>query len=69
VLSWEGVRPKPKKIESIKECQSFLLAKEVRSFLELANFYKKFIKDFLALAKLFTDLLKKEGLFEWKGEG
>ncbi len=64
MLSWEGVKPNPKKIESIKECQSFLLAKEVRSFLGLVNFYKKFIKDFSALAKLLIDLLKKEGLFE-----
>jgi hypothetical protein len=43
-------------------------AKGVRSFLRLANFYKKFIKDFSTLAKLFTNLLKKEGSFEWKHE-
>ncbi len=43
-------------------------AKGVRSFLGLANFYRKFIKDFLSLAKPLTDLLKKEGLFEWKGK-
>jgi len=43
-------------------------AKGVRSFLRLANFYKKFIKDFSTLAKLLTNLLKKEGSFEWKHE-
>jgi flagellar biosynthesis protein FlhB len=68
VLSHEGVRPNLKKIELIKEWQNLSLAKRVRSFLGLANFYKKFIKDFLALAKLFIDLLKKEGSFGWKGE-
>ncbi len=61
------MRPNRKKIESIRECQSLVSAKEVRSFLGLANFYMKFIKDFSTLAKSFTDLLKKEGLFEWKG--
>ncbi len=68
VLSQEGVRPNPKKIKSIKEWKNLNLAKKVKSFLGLANFYKKFIKDFLALAKLFIDLLKKEGSFGWKGE-
>jgi hypothetical protein len=40
--------------------------KGVRLFLGLANFYMKFIKDFFALAKLFTNFLKKKGLFKWK---
>jgi hypothetical protein len=42
--------------------------KRVKFFLRLANFYRKFIKDFSVLAKPPTDLLKKEGLFEWKDE-
>jgi hypothetical protein len=45
-----------------------MFVKDVRSFLGLVNFYKKFIKDFLALAKPFTNLLKKEKSIEWKGE-
>jgi hypothetical protein len=68
VLSREGVMFDPKKIELIKEWQSLVPAKGVRSFLGLANLYRKFIKDFLALAKLPTNLLKKEGLFKWKGK-
>jgi hypothetical protein len=68
VLSQEGVRPDPKKMESIKEWQNLMPAKGVKSFLGLANFYKKFIKDFLSLAKPLIDFLKKEGSFEWKGK-
>ncbi len=64
----KGVRSDPRKMESIKEWQNLMPAKGVRSFLGLANFYRKFIKDFLSLAKPLTDLLKKEGLFEWKGK-
>ncbi len=60
------MRLDPRKIESIKEWQNLSLAKGVRSFLGLVNFYKKFIKDFFALAKPFNNLLKKEGSFEWK---
>jgi hypothetical protein len=42
--------------------------KGVKSFLGLANFYKKFIKDLSTLVKLLTNLLKKQGSFEWKGK-
>jgi hypothetical protein len=56
-------RVDPKKIESIKEWQSPMSTKGVRSLLGLANFYNKFIKDLLVLAKLFIDLLKIEGSF------
>jgi hypothetical protein len=62
------VRPNPKKIESIKEWESLVSTKGVRLFLGLANFYKKFIKDFSTLAKPLIDLLKKDGSFEWKGK-
>jgi hypothetical protein len=58
----------PKKIESIKKWQSSRSIKRVRSFLGLVNFYRKLIKNFLALAKSFTDFLKKEGSFEWRGK-
>jgi len=68
VLSWEGARLDPKTIESIKEWQSPDLTKGVKSFLGLPKFYKKFIKDFSALAKPLIDLLKKEVLFEWKDD-
>jgi hypothetical protein len=68
VLSWEGVRLDPRKIESIKEWQGLASANGVRSFLGLANFYKKFIKDLYALTKPFINFLKKEGSFKWKDE-
>jgi hypothetical protein len=37
-------------------------------FLGLTNFYMKFIKDFFALAKPFTDIFNKEWSFEWNDE-
>ncbi len=68
VLFREGVKPNPKKIESIKEWQSLVSTKGVKSFLGLANFYRKFKKDFPTLTKPLIDLLKKKGSFKWKGE-
>jgi hypothetical protein len=65
-LFWEGVRPNPKKIESFMEWQSPISAKGVKSLLGLTNFYRKFIRDFLTLAKPFTNLLELP--FEKKDE-
>jgi hypothetical protein len=64
VLSWEKVRPNPKKIKYFMEWQNPISAKGVKSFLRLTNYYRKFIKDFLTLAKLLTNLLELP--FEWK---
>ncbi len=53
------------KVQTIKKWQSSTTMKGVRSFLGLANFYKKFIKDFLALARPLFELPTKELSFEW----
>jgi hypothetical protein len=46
----------------------FSATKGIQSFLRLANFYRKFIMGFLALAKPLINLLKKELPFEWRNE-
>ena len=33
--------------------------KEIQKFLELANYYQQFIKDFVTIASLLHDLVKK----------
>jgi hypothetical protein len=43
-------------------------ASEIRSFLELAGYYRRFIKDFCKIAKLMTRLLEKNKDFNWTKE-
>ena len=38
---------------------------EIRSFLGLAGYYRRFVKDFSKLAKPMTQLLKKESKYVW----
>ena len=40
--------------------------KGVRSFLGLANFYRRFIQDYAQVVRPLNDLLKKDVVFEWK---
>jgi hypothetical protein len=44
ILSREGLRPDPKKLETIRDWKSLVTIKGMRSFLGLVNFYQKFIK-------------------------
>ena len=38
---------------------------ELRSFLGLANFYRRFIKDYAKIAAPLTDLLKGDSKLKW----
>jgi hypothetical protein len=53
------VRPDPGKIEAIREMPAPRDVKELRSFLGMANYYRRFIKDFAELAEPLTTLTKK----------
>ncbi|XP_066383559.1 uncharacterized mitochondrial protein AtMg00860-like [Miscanthus floridulus] len=65
VLSAEGVAVDPAKIEVVKEWEQPRNVTEVRSFLGLAGYYHRFIKNFSKIARLMTNLLKKTKEFEW----
>jgi len=48
--------------EKVKEVSDWLTSKEVKNvqkFLELANYYWRFIKDFMSIVRLLHDLVKK----------
>ena len=58
----------PKKIASILEWKTPANVRNIREFLGLAGYYRKFVKDFSKIAKPITELLKKENTFEWSPE-
>jgi len=68
VLTAEGVAVDPAKIEAVKEWEQPRNVTDIRSFLGLAGYYRRFIENFSKIAKPMTNLLKKTNEFEWTPE-
>lgn len=62
IVSSEGIKTNPKKVETIKNFSCPKTLKDLRSFLGMSGFYRRFIRDYAKLAKPLTALLRgKEG--------
>ena len=60
ILTAEGVAIDPEKVEAIFNWQQPTNVSEIRSFLGLAGYYRRFIEGFSKIAWPMTELLKKE---------
>ena len=65
IVSKEGIRVDPKKIEVVVEWKPPRNVTEVRSFLGLAGYYRRFVKGFSMIAAPMTRLLQKNVKYEW----
>ncbi|XP_075500095.1 uncharacterized protein LOC142538678 [Primulina tabacum] len=65
IVSREGISVDPSKIEFIKQWSIPKTVSEVRSFLGLARYYRRFIADFSKISLPLTSLTRKATKFEW----
>ena len=68
VVSSEGVSTDPEKIRAIQEWKTPQDLTDVRSFLGLCSYYRKFVPHFSAIAKPLTKLTEKGQPFAWGEE-
>ena len=65
LISGEGIKPLPEKLESIKEMPPPTTPKEVKQFLGLIGYYRIFVPRFADIARPLTNLTHLDQPFEW----
>uniref|UniRef100_A0A2N9H2J6 Integrase catalytic domain-containing protein n=1 Tax=Fagus sylvatica TaxID=28930 RepID=A0A2N9H2J6_FAGSY len=68
VISKDGISVDPKKVEAVVEWNRPNNVTEIRSFLGLAGYYRRFVEGFSHLAMPLTRLTQKGVKFEWSEE-
>ena len=65
VVSASGVSVDPEKVEAVMSWERPKSVFKIRSFLELAGYYRRFIENFSKIAAPMTKLTRKEVKFDW----
>ena len=66
VVSSQGVHASPDKVRAVVEWPRPKYVHDVRAFLRLASYYRKFICGFSEIARSLTDLARASKEFDWK---
>ena len=68
VVTPDGIATNPEKIRDIVDWPIPTCVKDVRSFLGLASYYRRYVKGFCEFAKPLHDLTRKSVVFHWTSE-
>ena len=65
LVSGEGIEPLPEKLEAVRKMPPPTTPKEVKQFLGLVGYYRKFVPKFADIARPLTNLTKLDIPYEW----
>ena len=65
LISPEGISPLPNKLDCIRHMPAPKDVKEIKQFLGLTGYYRKFVPRFADISRPLTTLMKKDRKFEW----
>jgi hypothetical protein len=65
VIGPTGVRPDEKRVKAVKDFPEPKTTRELKGFLGLARYYRRFVPNFSKIAKPLTELLKKNVPYDW----
>ena len=68
LISADGIQPLPEKLKSIAKMPAPKNPKEVKQFLGLVGYYRKFVPRFADISRVLTHLTKKDVEFKWTPE-
>ena len=65
IVSEQGVTTDPAKIQKVQDWPTPTSIQEVRQFIGLASYYRRFVEDFATIAEPLHNLTKKYARFQW----
>ena len=65
IISEQGIHPNPEKVSAVKNFPKPRNVKNIRQFIGIANYYRKYIQNFAKIAKPLFKLLEKDAKFNW----
>ncbi|RVE42148.1 hypothetical protein evm_013209 [Chilo suppressalis] len=68
IITDHGIKPNPEKVKVVQQFPQPKCPKDIKSFMGLVSYYRRFIPDLSKLAKPLTNLLKKDVPFSWQNE-
>jgi transposase InsO family protein len=68
MITAEGIATDPDKIKAVMDWPEPTCLRDIRAFLGLASYYRRFVKDFATIAAPLNGLIKKGSVFGWSTE-
>ena len=65
IVSSAGIQPDSRKVQAVADYPTPRSSKELRQFLGLTNYYRRFVKDYAKMARPLFELVKKSVRFQW----